>query len=569
MASCYWFLRRFIVVVPPTALTVKTNWALLDTQRDLVQLMGEQIPSKLSAPDSVDSPQSTTQADPSKRYLAAAGVMLVIFLFAIDATIVSTSMPTIVAKLGGLELYSWVFSIYMLTSALTTPIFGKLADLYSKRRLMLTGITIFMIGSTLCGVAHSMEAMIAFRAIQGLGGGAIYALSFIVVGVLFAADQRAKMQGIISGIWGIASIFGPLAGGIIVERWSWRWIFFVNLPLIAIATTLIVSGLKEEHGARRDTRLDIPGAVALLAGLLLIFYALAQSAHAHHPLNGETAGLMGAGLLVLVSFYFIERRAIEPIIPVDLFRIRLYKISAIVATLSAMGVFGAISYMPLFLQGVLGMAASGAGMVILVLSMGWTAGSLLAGRWINRWGYRFAAVSGMSLLSVGYAIFIAPLFNANVIAVVVSAGIIGVGMGLANLTTLVAAQTTVSHQRIGVATSTIMLFRTFGAAFMVSVMGTVMLSHMQTALGNIKSVNSAVDAAMWSKLANPQNLLEPATRAQIPSELLPHLIESLEHSLWFAFLTGFLLMMLGIAFSFLMSSYTPANTPRPPDESGV
>ena len=168
-------------------------------------------------------------------------------------------MPTIVAKLGGLELYSWVFSIYMLTSALTTPIFGKLADLYSKRRLMLIGIGIFLIGSTLCGAAQSMEAMIVFRAIQGLGGGAIYALSFIVIGVIFPADQRAKMQGIISGIWGVASVLGPLAGGVIVENWSWRWIFFVNLPLIAIATALIVIGLKEQIDARRDARLDLAG----------------------------------------------------------------------------------------------------------------------------------------------------------------------------------------------------------------------------------------------------------------------------------------------------------------------
>ena len=157
--------------------------------------------------------------------------MLVIFLFAIDATIVSTSMPTIVARLGGLELYSWVFSIYMLTSALTTPLFGKLADLFSHRRLMLIGIGIFVLGSTLCGAAQSMEMLVLFRAIQGLGGGAIYALAFIVVGVLFPPEQRAKMQGIISSIWGISSILGPLAGGLIVEHTSWRWVFFVNLQI--------------------------------------------------------------------------------------------------------------------------------------------------------------------------------------------------------------------------------------------------------------------------------------------------------------------------------------------------
>src|SRR5215469_13392641 len=191
----------------------------------------------------LELPPKISGLSTSKRNLAASGVMLVIFLFAIDATIVSTAMPTIVAKLGGLELYSWVFSIYMLTSALTTPLFGKLSDLYSRRRLMLIGIGIFVVGSTLCGAAQSMEALVLFRAIQGLGGGAIYALSFIVVGVLYLPRERAKIQGIISGIWGIASILGPLAGGIIVDHSSWRWAFFVNLPIAAIAVGLIVPGL--------------------------------------------------------------------------------------------------------------------------------------------------------------------------------------------------------------------------------------------------------------------------------------------------------------------------------------
>ena len=227
-----------------------------------------------------------------------------------------------------------------------------------------------------------------------------------------------------------------------------------------------------------------------------------------------------------------------------------------------MGVFGAISYMPLFLQGVIGMAASRAGLVIMILSMGWTVGSLLAGRWINRFGYRFAAVAGMSFLVAGYAILVAPWFSSSLVAIGLSAGAVGVGMGLANLTTLVAAQTSVAPQRIGVATSTIMLFRTFGAAFAVSVMGTVMLSQMQGSLGQLRAANPTVDASIWSKLANPQNLLEPLTRAQVPADLLPKLIASLSDALWYAFLTGFVLMLLGLAVSFFMASYTPANTPR-------
>jgi len=508
-----------------------------------------------------------TATERSKRNLAASGVMLVIFLFAIDATIVSTSMPTIVAKLGGLELYSWVFSIYMLTSALATPIFGKLADLYSKRRLMLIGIGIFLLGSTLCGAAQSMEAMIAFRAIQGLGGGAIYALSFIVVGFIFPADQRAKMQGIISGIWGVASLLGPLAGGVIVEHASWRWIFFVNLPLITIATALIIIGLKEKPGERRRPKLDFMGAAALLSGLLLIFYALAQSAHAQRSLTGETAGFLGAGSIVLIIFYFIEKRAAEPLVPLDLFAIRLYRSTTVVAMLSAMGVFGAISYLPLYLQGVLGYAASRAGLVVLVLSSFWTVGSLLAGRWINSIGYRAVAGVGTALLSFGYLLFVAPIFGSGVTAAIVSAGAIGLGMGMANLTTLVAAQGAVKPHQIGVATSTIMLFRTFGAAFAVSLMGTVMLSRMQQALSHLRAAHAQVDQALWNKLANPQNLLEPVTRAQVPAELLPQLTASLGDALWHAFLTGLGLMLMALAGSYFMTSATTGAGPAPKSDS--
>jgi EmrB/QacA subfamily drug resistance transporter len=492
----------------------------------------------------------------TKRNSAVAGVMLVIFLFAIDATIISTAMPTIVAKLGGLELYSWVFSIYMLTSALTTALFGKLSDLYSRRRLMLIGIGIFVVGSTLCGAAQSMEQLVLFRAVQGLGGGAIYALSFIVVGILFRPEERARMQGIISGIWGVASVLGPLAGGIIVEHWDWRWAFFVNLPITGVAIVLIVIGLKETRYERRAHRLDVAGMLTLFAALLLLFYALSRSAHSHQPLDAALAGLIVVALVFLIIFYFIERRAAEPVIPLDLFHSNFYRTSTAVATLAAMGVFGSISYLPLYLQGVTGLTASRAGMVLLFLSMAWTVGSLIAGQAINRAGYRAVAAIGMFLMALGYSFFVFESALA-VFWVIVSATLIGTGMGMANLTTLVAVQNSVSHQRIGVATSTLMLFRTFGGAFSVSLMGTVLLHQMQRGL--IQLADSGLSRALLDKLAHPQNLLEPATRILIPPELLPQLVTILGDAIWYAFLTGFVLMTVGVIAAFLMASTTPAD----------
>jgi EmrB/QacA subfamily drug resistance transporter len=504
----------------------------------------------------LQSPQTTH----SRRNLAVAGVMLVIFLFAIDATIVSTSMPTIVARLGGLELYSWVFSIYMLTSALTTPLFGKLADLFSHRRLMLIGIGIFVLGSTLCGAAQSMEMLVLFRAMQGLGGGAIYALAFIVVGVLFSPEQRGKMQGIISSIWGISSILGPLAGGLIVEYTSWRWVFFVNLPITAISVGLIIVGLKEEKTERHTPKLDLLGAATLLLGLMLMFYALSHSAHARQPLNAELLSILALSVVILILFYFIERRAEEPIIPLDLFHLSLYRTSTFIATLAAMGVFGAISYLPLYLQGVLGMSASGAGLILLLLSLGWTAGSLIAGHSINRLGYRSVAGAGMICMAAGFGIFVVIGHPVSLLLVLIASLLIGLGMGTSNLTTLVAAQNAVPFRRIGVATSTLMLFRTFGGAFCISLMGTVLLNRMQHSM---EKVGSGLSATLRDKVAHPQNLLEPATRASIPPDFLPQLIDLLANSIWYAFLTAFLLMLIGCALSIRIASYTPANTPRP------
>ena len=499
----------------------------------------------------------------SKQTLAITGVMLVIFLFAIDATIVSTSMPTIVAKLGGLELYSWVFSIYMLTSALATPIFGKLADLFSRRHLMLVGIGIFVVGSTLCGAAQSMEMMVLFRAIQGIGGGAIYALAFIVVGILYPVEKRAKMQGIISSIWGLSSILGPLAGGVIVEHWSWRWIFFVNLPITAAASSLIVVGLQEGAMQKRRPELDWLGTASLLAALMLLFYALAQSADARQPPAMELWVLIVFAAIMLAVFIAIERRAAEPIIPIDLFHLKLFGICAAVAALAAMGAFGAISYLPLYLQGVYGLAASSAGLVLLLLSLGWTCGSLIGGQGINRFGYRFVTVAGMALMTLGYGLFLSPFIRFGVASVVASAVCIGVGMGMSNLTTLVAAQTAVRVERIGVATSTVMLFRTFGGAFAVSLMGTVLFNRMQRGLERLVSADRiSISATLRDKIADPQNLLEAATRALIPPEHLPKLIGILGDAVWYAFLTTFILMLIGLGLSLGIAPYTPAHTPR-------
>ena len=500
----------------------------------------------------------------SRTGVAVAGVILVIFLYAIDGTVVSIAMPTVVARLGDLELYSWVFSIYMLTSALATPLFGKLSDLFGRRRLMLIGIAIFTLGSALCGAAQSMGQLIVFRAIQGIGGGAIYALSFIIISVVFPGEKRAKMQGLISGVWGISSILAPLIGGLITQYWSWRWIFFVNLPGALVATVLIMAGFREATASGRKPQLDLKGAVSLLLGLLLLFYALAPGGKGSHGLSLFSFVLSAFALATLAVFFILERGSKEPIIPPDLFRLHLFKMAAALGALAAMGVFGVISYLPLYIQGVLGGTASEAGTALLLASVAWTGGSVMAGQGMNRFGYRAVCVAGMALMALGYGLFINLGARVGMLGALLDGILVGAGMGMVNVTTLVAAQNGVPISRVGVATSTVMLFRTFGGAFGVSLMGSVLFTEMYRQLVGL-SVRSGMGIFVTDleRLANPQNLMEPSVRLGIPERLLPVLVDVLGDSIWYAFLAGFVLMLIGFISSLFMDALTPATTPRP------
>ena len=498
--------------------------------------------------------------------IALSGVMLVIFLYAIDTTIVSAAAPTVVGKLGGLELYSWVFAAYMLTSALSTPLFGKLSDLYGRRPVMLIGIALFMVASALCGIARSMAELVIFRAVQGIGGGAIYALSFIIVGVLFPPEARAKMQGIISGVWGIAAILGPLAGGVITEYWSWRWIFFVNLPVCLVAALLIGVGFREAELPHRP-RLDVKGAATLLAGLSLLFYALDEGKRRPLVSDPTVAALLAVAVAVLALFYRLEGRAEEPILPPALFRIRLFRIAGGLAWLASMGMFGVISYLPLHVQGVLGGSASQVGFALLLSSLGWTGGSFMSGPGIQRFGYRRACAAGSLLMTLGYALFI--LSGAHRLVAVLLLGIvIGVGMGMVTLTSMVAAQNSVPLGQIGVATSTIMLCRMFGGAFGIALMGSVLFSRMQQGLV-LLSQGSGMSDELTKKLADPQNLLDPATRAAIPEPLLGPLIQLLDSSIWSAFMVGLVVMLLTLGLSFFMADFTPDRPSPAPDSNAA
>ncbi len=288
--------------------------------------------------------------------LITLGILLSIFLASVEGTIVSTAMPTIVSQLGGLSIYSWVFAMYMLTSTTTVPIYGKLSDVFGRKQVFLVAMLLFLAGSVLCGLASSMEQLIFFRAVQGIGAGGVLPLTFTIIGDLFSFEQRARMQGLFSGVWGVSSIIGPLIGGFLVDQISWQWVFYINLLPGVIAIALVWFPWKNS-ASRKNTMpaIDVAGAGLLTIGIICLLLGLDKLGQARGGL------LLGASAILFGALAWVERRAADPILPLRLFRDRLFTISILHGILSGWAMFGSLTYVPLFVQAVLGTSATQAG----------------------------------------------------------------------------------------------------------------------------------------------------------------------------------------------------------------
>jgi EmrB/QacA subfamily drug resistance transporter len=329
--------------------------------------------------------------------LVTLGIMLSLFMASMESTVVSTAMPTIASQLGGLELYSWVFSAYMLTSTTTVPIFGKLSDLYGRPRVFSVAMGLFLVGSVLCGLATSMPQLIAFRALQGLGAGGVLPLAFIIVGDIFSLEQRARMQGVFSGVWGVSSVVGPLLGGFLVDRVSWSWVFYVNVIPGLFAWALVTGAWHEPARAPRTTpvRVDYLGSALLSATIVMLLLGLVDLG------SSLSWTLLGGSALLLVALAWAERRAADPVLPLALFRDRLFAVACIHGVLSGWAMFGSASFVPLFVQSVLGTSATAAGATLTPQLIAWVLASIVGSRLLLQVGYRTLALIGMVLLSLG------------------------------------------------------------------------------------------------------------------------------------------------------------------------
>jgi len=504
--------------------------------------------------ETAESATPTLVMTSRRRWAVTIGVMTGMFLAALEATVVGTAMPTVIASLGGLNRYSWVFSAYLITSTVTVPVWGKLSDLYGRRLLYQIGITVFLIGSVLSGVSSSMEQLIIFRAIQGLGAGALVPLAMTIIGDIFTITERTKMQAYFGGVWGFSSVIGPFVGGFITDRLSWRWVFFINIPVGLAAAFIIGIALKEPKRTERPA-IDYAGAIVLMAAITFLMLALVEGGTSFATLLAPRNLLLLSGSVLLAAiFVWIEKRAADPIIPFQLFRNRTVSVSVIAGFLGGVAMFGAISFVPLFAQGALGSTATEAGSLLTPLMLSWVGMSIVGGRLLLRVGYRPTTVAGFILLTVGF-IFLS-LYERETARfwLYLDLVLIGAGLGLTMLTLLIAVQQSVSRTQLGIATSLNQFSRSIGGAVGVAIMGTVLSAGLAAELNTFaQNNNSLITTSRAAELAaNPNALIEPEARAALPPNVLDALQEAMAVSIHKVFWVGTVLSAMALLVCFFL-----------------
>jgi len=403
--------------------------------------------------------------------------MLSLFLASMEGTVVATAMPSIVGQLGGLSIYSWVFSIFMLTSTTTVPLYGKLSDLYGRKLLYIISMVLFLAGSVLCGQARTMEQLILFRAVQGLGAGGVLPLAFTIIGELFSLEQRTRLQGLFSGVWGVSAVIGPLIGGFLVDQVPWHWVFYINVLPGMIAVTLVWFAWKDgNRDPQTRVQVDYLGALFLTLGALSLLLGLTELGTPFGWWALATAAVLFAGLI------WAERRAPDPILPIPLFQDRLFSVSIVHGILAGWAMFGSLSYVPLFVQAVLGTSATQAGITLTPMSLSWTLASIFGSRLLLKMGYRTLSLIGMAMLVIGALLMTGINETSHPVQLMFYTGLMGIGMGLSIPAFLIAVQSVVRKKDLGAATSTLQFSRSIGGTIGVSVLGAFLSTRLATLL---------------------------------------------------------------------------------------
>jgi EmrB/QacA subfamily drug resistance transporter len=488
-----------------------------------------------------------------RRVAVTAGVLLGMCLAALEVTIVGTAMPTIIATLGGLNHYSWVVSAYLITSTVPVPVWGKLSDIYGRRKLYQFGIVFFLLGSVLSGMAASMTQLIIFRAIQGLGAGVLIPLAMTIIGDIYSLEERTRMQAIFSGVWGLASIIGPLVGGYITDYLSWRWVFYINIPF-GIAAALIVGFALKEPKLHKRPDIDYAGALTLISAITLLMLVLVEGgSHVEKLLSPLNVALLVASLGFFGLFLFVERRAKDPIMPPQLFRNRVVTVGLLASFCAGVGMFGAIAFVPFFAQGVLGSTATQAGTLLTPFMLSWVVMGVVGGRLLLVIGFKKVAMIGLTLMTLGTAVLSTSSRTTSHLILSIELAFIGAGLGLTVMTLLLAKQQSVARNQLGLVTSLSQFSRSMGGAMGVAVMGAILSSSLSQNLMRVATTEGPLTPNLAMKLsADPNALIDTTARATLSAPILSILQEALASSLtnvfWLA--TAFSLLAL-VAVSFL------------------
>jgi EmrB/QacA subfamily drug resistance transporter len=434
----------------------------------------------------------TTRSDVglrSERGPVLIALMLSTSLVAIDSTILATAVPSVVADLGGFSQFPWLFSLYLLAQAVSVPIYGKLADQMGRKPMMLFGVSLFVVGSMLCGLAWSLPTLIIFRAVQGLGAGAIIPMSQTILGDLYSVAERARVTGYLASVWGVSAVVGPTLGGLFSDYASWRWIFLINLPLGALALWLLLRGFTE-NVTRSEHTIDYAGAATLAAGCSLLILALLEGGVAWAWTSLSSAGVFAGGAVLLIVFVLIERRAAEPVLPGWVLGRRILAAGNLVSFAIGALLFGLTTYVPTFVQGVLGTGALLAGFALAALTVGWPISASLSGRVYLRIGFRNTALIGSGITLAGTVLLALVGSGVEVWQVAGICFIVGAGLGLVNAPVLVAVQSVVGWDRRGVVTSTNLFNRSIGSAVGVAIFGAIANVTLD---GQVTGVSASAD----------------------------------------------------------------------------